>query len=49
MNFIRNIIEPRSKDDETFFVALKKIIGFTPKNLHYYKKAFIHQVYQRNR
>ena len=43
MKFIRKIIEPRSKDDETFFVALKKIIGFTPKDLFFYKKAFIHR------
>ena len=43
MNFIRKIIEPRAKVDEIFFVDLKKIIGFTPKNLHFYKKAFIHR------
>ncbi len=43
MNFIRKIIEPRSARDEYFFIELKRIIGFTPKNLHYYKKAFIHR------
>ena len=43
MNFIRKIIEPRSKKDEAFFVELKKLLGFTPKYLQYYKKAFIHR------
>lgn len=43
MNFIRKIIETRSKEDEVFFVDLKKIIGFTPKNIELYKKAFIHR------
>src|SRR5210317_1155161 len=43
MNFIRKIIEPRSKKDEAFFIDLKKVLGFTPKYLQYYKKAFIHR------
>tara|TARA_R110001583_G_scaffold47145_2_gene147677 strand:- start:1178 stop:1945 length:768 start_codon:yes stop_codon:yes gene_type:complete len=43
MNFIRKIIESRSKEDEAFYIDLKKIIGFTPKNLQFYKKAFIHR------
>jgi len=43
MNFIRKIIDTRTKNDESFFVELKKIIGFTPKNLSFYKKAFIHR------
>lgn len=43
MNLIRKIIEPRSKKDEAFFVDLKKVLGFTPKYLQYYKKAFIHR------
>jgi len=43
MNFIRKIIKPRSKNDEAFLVELKKIVGFYPKNLFYYKKAFIHR------
>jgi ribonuclease-3 len=43
MKFIRKIIEPRSKDNESFVVDLKKIIGFTPRDLHYYRKAFIHR------
>lgn len=43
MNFIRKIIDTRTKNDEAFYKDLKKIIGFNPKNLQYYKKAFIHR------
>ncbi|WP_372746996.1 ribonuclease III [Lutibacter sp.] len=43
MNFIRKIINARYKDDEGFFVDIKKLIGFTPKNISYYKKAFTHR------
>lgn len=43
MSFIRKIIEPRTKNDDAFVIEIKKIIGFSPKNLYYYKKAFIHR------
>lgn len=43
MKFIRKIIEPRLPEDEIFFVDIKNIIGFSPKKLFYYKKAFIHR------
>ena len=43
MNFIRKIIESRTEQDEAFLIELKKILGFNPKNLQYYKKAFIHR------
>jgi len=43
MNFIRKIIDTRTENDEVFYKDLKKIIGFKPKNLAYYKKAFIHR------
>ena len=43
MNFIRKIIDARSKEDEQFFLELKKLLGFTPKGLFFYKKAFIHR------
>ena len=43
MNFIRKIIDTRTKNDEAFYKDLKKIIGFNPKNLQFYKKAFIHR------
>lgn len=43
MNFIRKIFGNLSIRDEYFFNEIKRIIGFTPKNLYYYKKAFIHR------
>jgi len=43
MSFIRNIIKPRSKKDEFFYVSLKKLLGFKPKNILFYQKAFIHR------
>lgn len=36
-------MNPRSKEDETFFIEIKKIIGFTPKNISFYEKAFTHK------
>lgn len=41
--FIRKIIQPQKQDDELFYNELKKLLGFRPKNLTYYKKAFIHR------
>ncbi|MCF6167640.1 ribonuclease III [Lutibacter sp.] len=43
MNFIRKIVKPRSKKEDIFYIELKKLLGFTPKNLQYYQKAFIHR------
>ncbi len=43
MKFIRNIIQPQGKEDEVFYVAIKKLLGFRPKNINYYKTAFIHR------
>ena len=43
MKFIRKIIKIRSKKEELFYVRLKRLLGFSPKNLQYYKKAFIHR------
>ena len=43
MKFIRNIIQPQGKEDEVFYDALKKLLGFRPKNINYYKTAFIHR------
>ena len=43
MKFIRKIIKPRTKKEVLFYVSLKKLLGFTPNNLQYYKKAFIHR------
>lgn len=43
MKFIRNIIQPHGKEDEEFYVAIKKLLGFRPKNIDYYKTAFVHR------
>tara|TARA_B100000809_G_scaffold263113_1_gene315607 strand:+ start:15895 stop:16635 length:741 start_codon:yes stop_codon:yes gene_type:complete len=43
LKFIRNIIQPQGKEDEVFYVAIKKLLGFRPKNINYYKTAFIHR------
>jgi len=43
MSLIRKIIKIRTVRDEYFFLQLKKMLGFTPKNLLFYKKAFIHR------
>jgi len=43
MSFIRKIIKIRTRKEEFFYVSLKKLLGFTPKNILFYKKAFIHR------
>jgi ribonuclease-3 len=43
MNFIRNILNSRSKRNGNFFIQIKKILGFRPGNLNYYEKAFTHR------
>jgi len=43
MNFIRRILTTRPKKDEAFYRELKIILGFTPNNLLFYNKAFIHR------
>ncbi|NAS31147.1 ribonuclease III [Flavobacteriaceae bacterium R38] len=43
MSIIQKILNSRSEDDGNFFLFLKKILGFQPKDLHYYHKAFIHR------
>jgi ribonuclease III len=43
LKFIRNIIKPQEKNEEEFYVAIKKLLGFRPKNINYYKTAFIHR------
>jgi len=43
MSFIRKIIKTRTIRDEYFFLQLKKMLGFAPNNLLFYKKAFIHR------
>lgn len=43
MKFIQKIIKIRSKKEAFFYYSLKKLLGFTPRNIQFYKKAFIHR------
>ncbi len=43
MSVIRNILNSRSSKGGNFFIAISKIVGFKPKNINYYKKAFTHR------
>lgn len=43
MNYIRNILNSRSKSDGNFFLAIQKIIGYKPKNKSLFIKAFTHR------
>ena len=43
MKLIRKITQLQDTDDELFYGELKKLLGFRPKNLNLYKRAFIHR------
>ena len=43
MKFIRNIFNSRYKNDGNFFIKIHKMLGFKPKNIKLYKKAFTHR------
>ena len=43
MSVIRNILNSRSSKGGNFFNILTNILGFKPKNLIHYKKAFTHR------
>ncbi len=43
MKFPLKIFKPSPKTDEAFFLELKKILGFAPKHIHFYRKAFLHR------
>lgn len=43
MSVIRNILNSRSSNSGNFFNILTKILGFKPKNISPYKKAFTHR------
>ena len=47
MSVIRNILNSRSSKDGNFFMEMTRIIGFRPKNIQYYKKAFTHRSLKR--
>ena len=44
MSFVRKILSSRSENDGNFFlIFLEKILGFKPKEIHFYEKAFTHR------
>ena len=43
MNFPSNIFNSHSKQDGDFFLGMTNILGFKPKNLKIFKKAFLHR------
>lgn len=44
MRFIKKIFsKSRSQEDGIFFDTIEKILGFTPKNIEFYKKSFTHR------
>ncbi|UKM65416.1 ribonuclease III [Flavobacteriaceae bacterium GSB9] len=43
MKNIRNILNSRFKRNGNFFVDISKVLGFKPKKIRYYKKAFTHR------
>lgn len=43
MKYIRNIFNSRSKRNGSFFMEINKILGFKPKKIKFYKKAFTHR------
>ncbi|RZV54805.1 MAG: ribonuclease III [Flavobacteriaceae bacterium] len=43
MNFPSNIFNSHSKEDEDFFLGMVRILGFKPRKLKIYKKAFLHR------
>jgi len=42
LKFFKNIKKSRSKSDEIFYAQIKKLLGFVPKKLDHYKRAFTH-------
>ncbi|MDC6388004.1 ribonuclease III [Maribacter sp. PR1] len=47
MTFPKNIFNSHPKQDGDFFLGLKRILGFKPKQLVFYKKAFLHRSMNR--
>lgn len=43
MNFASHLFSSHSKEDGDFFLGMTKILGFKPKSLKVYKKAFLHR------
>ncbi len=43
MNITSKFFNSHSKEDGDFFLGMTKILGFKPRNLRIYKKAFLHR------
>ena len=43
MKFLPNLFNSHSKEDGNFFLGITNILGFKPKNIDIYKKAFLHR------
>ncbi len=43
MNIASKFFNSHSKEDGDFFLGMTKILGFKPKNIKIYKKAFLHR------
>ena len=43
MAFPKNIFNSHPPEDGNFFLGMRRILGFKPKNLSIYKKAFLHR------
>lgn len=43
MNFPSNLFNSHSKEDGNFLLGITKILGFKPKNIEVFKKAFLHR------
>ena len=43
MNFPSNIFNSHSKKDGDFFLGVSTILGFKPKKIEIFKKAFLHR------
>lgn len=47
MGVIQNILNSRFSKNGDFFVELQKTLGFAPKNMTYYRRAFTHRSSQK--
>ena len=47
MSFPSNIFNSHSKKDGDFFLGVSKILGFKPRKIGFYKKAFLHRSVNR--
>ncbi|MDO7137015.1 MULTISPECIES: ribonuclease III [Algibacter] len=43
MKYIRNILNSRFKRSGNFFMEINQILGFKPKDIKYFRKAFTHR------